>query len=149
MQINDYFPDPSIIHGVFRVIDSNKNVQDSITFEYHIGRLVMNAASYKRFVNFDQRYQLLLKIGELGADSYTWSWYEIPIPTKYINGEYPKGFINEEYFIVKIFNKSDEVSRERYVFPDDKYYITRVIIPGMSTLIPIKNQKSKPLPGEQ
>src|ERR1700749_3638406 len=125
LQINDYFPDPSIIKGVFHIIDSNKTVKDSITFEYHIGRLVMATADYSRFINFNQHYQLLLKIGELGADSYTWTWYEIAIPTKYINWEYPKGFINQEYFIVKIFNKSDEVSRERYVFPDDKYYITR------------------------
>ncbi len=138
LQVDDDFPDPSTIHGVFRIMDSTKNVKDSINFDYHIGRLVMSAADYERFVNFNQRDRLWLRIGKLGDDSYTRNWYEISIPTEYINEEYPKGFINEEYIIVKIFNKSkNKECNKKYVFPNGKNYVSQIIIRGMSTIIPV------------
>ena len=135
--IDNEVPDPSIIHGIFLIKDSLGVVKDSVDFDYQVAELKMTRADYNRFFKIKQVYRIFIKFAQINLEAGTPDIYEKQIPNKYLNGEYPNGFINKLYFIVKIFNKSNADSRSKYYFKKDENYIAQVIIPGFSTLLSI------------
>jgi hypothetical protein len=137
--IDNEVPDPSYIHGVFLIKDSLNIVRDSVKFKYEVGSLTMTKPDYDKLFSVKQVNNIAIKLIQYGFNSDTTDTsyvYEYHIPNKYINQEYPNGFMNKTYFIFKIFNKFNIDSRTKYYFTKDENYIVQIIIPGSETLIP-------------
>jgi hypothetical protein len=134
--IDNEVPVYSDTHGVFLIKDSIGTVQDSVMFKYDVGVLSMIKTEYQKLFATKPPNQLSLKIYHLSFNADTTYVYEKRIPIEYINGEYPHGYLNNEYFIVKIFNKFDADSRAKYYFKAGENYIILITIPGMGDVIP-------------
>ena len=134
--IDNEVPVSSDTHGVFLIKDSIGTVKDSVMFKYDVGILSMTKTEYQKLFATRSPNKLSLKIYHLSLNADTTYVYEKRIPIKYINWEYPHGYLNNEYFIVKIFNKFDSDSRAKYYFKAGEDYIMLITIPGMGDVIP-------------
>jgi len=133
---NDLVDGSEIIDHKFLLKDSTGNIKDEINFDYQIGKLIMPQSDYDKLFKIKSGYKLYAKFIDRRFDPDSDYTYEISIPTKFINEEYPTGFINTGYFILKIYNAFNAESRAKYYFKKDENYIYQLIIPGMATLIP-------------
>ena len=141
--IDNEVPDPSIIKGIFLIKDSIGMIKDSIKFDYQIGGLDLESSAYNKFFKVNQTYNIFVRFKEKDFKLNTTYIYQEQIPNKYINDEYPNGFINERYFIVKIFNKFNGDSRAKYYFKKNENYIVQIEIPGFSSLLPTLKKSDK------
>jgi hypothetical protein len=139
--IDNEVPVNSDTHGVFMIKDSLGIVKDSVIFGYDVGVLTMTKAEYKKLFAIKFPNKLSLKIYHLSLHADRTYVYEKRIPIKYFNWEYPHGYLNKEYFIVKIFNKFDADSRAKYYFKSDQDYIMLITIPGMGDIIPFMKKE--------
>ena len=123
-------------HGVFLIKDSIGTTTDSVMFDYDVGVLSFSKSEYRKLFATKPLNKLSLKIYHLSQDADTTFIYEKRVPIEYFNSEYPHGYLNKEYFIVKIFNKFDSVSRSKYYFEKNQSYLMLITIPGMGDIIP-------------
>jgi len=134
--IDNEVPNPSYITGRFLIKDSLDVVKDSINFDYEVGKLNLTKSDFNKFFNVKQDFNIFLKFELKQLQPDTTFIFIKQIHNKYINREYPNGFINKGYFIVKIFNKFNKENRAKYYFKKDENYIVQIKIPGFSTLLP-------------
>ena len=134
--IDNEVPTYSDTHGVFLIKDSVGVVKDSVTFKYDVGVLLMTDGEYNKLFAVRPPNKLSLKIYHISLHVDTTYVYEKSIPIDYFNAEYPHGYMNKEYFIVKIFNKFDADARSKYYFKKGEAYLMQITIPGMGDVIP-------------
>lgn len=135
--IDNEVPTHSDTWGIFLIKDSVGTVKDSIMFDYEVGRLSMTKAEYNKLFKVKPVYNIFLRISHLSTHVDTTYVYEKKIWNKYWNWEYPHGYMNEDYFIVKIFNKFDADSRAKYYFKPGQDYIVLITVGGMGDIIPL------------
>ena len=97
---------------------------------------------YDKFFKIDRAFNVFIKLyiisdirtktGDYDTKTDT---YNVQIPNKYAGGEYPNGYINKSYLILKIFNKSNVESRAKYYFKKDEKYLSEIRIPARGQLI--------------
>ncbi|MFI5161852.1 MAG: hypothetical protein ACHQHN_11280 [Sphingobacteriales bacterium] len=135
--IDNEIPEPSVTEGIFLIKDSVGTLKDSVMFDYRPGVLSITTADYKRLFKVKPVYNIFLRISHKGPHLDTTYVYLRQIDNKYWNWEYPHGYMNEYYFIFKVFNKFNPDSRNKYYFKPGQDYITQITIGGMSDVIPV------------
>ena len=128
--IDNEVPDIAVIsNGFFLAKDSSGNLKDSIPFKYEVGDLMMSSDDYRK----------------LFLDTYTaklfmnFAWLEYmkgDTEIHYYEREIPRGWINKLYMILYIYNYSNKESRTKYAIDKGGYNI-RIMIPGMSMVVPV------------
>ncbi len=112
---------------MFLLKDNSDAIKDTIPFDYHVGGLVMTASDYKKLFVSAPNYRVSVKF------RYT------EFRPQYIQNDYekeiPKGWLNEEYTILKVYNYANKVSRAEYVFKANEKYLIQIKIPASSTIL--------------
>jgi len=127
---NDY-PWSDIIDSKFIIKDRYGKTKSEIPFDYTVGKMLCNDSVYNGLFKIKIQDTLYIKFRyrNLARDSDI--TYEEKIDKK---------LINKEFMILKIFNKYNLYSNQRYIIPKNKGYVFQVIIPGTQTIL---NEKKR------
>ena len=114
--IDNEIPKTSIYDGFFFIKNNIGVIKDSIAFDYQVGALMMTDFDYKRLFSQDQKSKIIIKFKfkRFFPDSAVVSQYEYAIPANWVN---------EKYMILKVYNRYNNESREKYYFNKDSYRI--------------------------
>ena len=132
LSIDDQLPVTDITDGTFLIMDSVGTIKEKIPFNYHVGGLGLSLSDYKKLFasNSDSRILIRFKHVQFRPTYVEYSYEK----------EIPKGWLNEEYMVLKVYNKSVKSNRAKYFYKPGQRYIIQVKIPGSST-IPITRKK--------
>ena len=117
LSIDNSIPVTNVLNGSFTIFDSLGHTIDSIPFEYHIGWLELSGQSYiKLFTEYsNDEIKISFLFNHISA-------YDENYTQKYIE-KIPKGWLNEQYMILKAYNYRDPFSRKKYTLKKDTYDI--------------------------
>ena len=125
--IDSQLPTTGITDGMFLLKDSSGVIKDKMPFDYHVGGLVMAASDYEKLFKSTSEYRIFVKFkyAEFRPENIQ-NTYE---------KEIPKGWLNDEYIILKVYNYANKANRAEYVFKPREEYLIQIKIPASSTIL--------------
>lgn len=116
-----------ISDGMFLLQDSTGVVRDKLPFTYHVGSLSMSLADYNKLFGSNKGYKVVLTfIHTEFRPRYSQHTYEKLIPSEWLN---------EQYIILKVYNRSLSANRSKYVFGKGQQYLIQVKVPGSGSIL--------------
>ena len=112
--IDNTIPATNILNSYFSIYDNSGSPEDSIPFEYHVGYIEFNSIDYQNLIHkyVDARIFINFKYEKFGSNAYF---------TKNYKEELPKGGLNEQYMVIKIYNYIDTESRKKFSLKKNGY----------------------------
>jgi hypothetical protein len=130
--IDNKLPVTDVTDGEILIKDSSGIKMDEIPFDFHVGGLLMSSLDYKKLFNINPKLRIFIKFKyKVFYPKYDEFLYESEIPV---------GWLNKEYIILKVYNKSDKINREKYVFGNGEKYLVQIMIPGSSSILKAKSK---------
>jgi hypothetical protein len=128
--IDNKLPVTDVTDGEILLKDSSGIKKDEIKFDFHVGGLLMSSPDYEKLLNINRGSRIIIKFKyKVFYPKFGEFSYEIEIP---------EGWINKEYIILKIYNESNKINREKYFFKNGQKYLVQIIIPGSSSILKTK-----------
>lgn len=124
-------PIASISDGYFEINDTIKHTKVTVPFKYQVGKLILAKDSYESLMSIYRAY-----------DSYIFFKHISPVVNNnkiQYKKHIPRGWLNETYTILNVYNYFDKESRSRYVMPKRGYAIS-LEIPGISEYIVMRKR---------
>jgi hypothetical protein len=95
--------------------------------KYKVGNLFVDEKTIDELLKLNVQSDLVLNFNFR-------SYYPLNSEKKYVC-VIPQGWLNEEYVILKIYNKENKISKKKYSFKYNQTYITQILIPGKGTIL--------------
>lgn len=110
--IDGEVPISSISKGYYSIRDTNNVIIDKVPFVYKVGRLEFNIAEYNKIIKIPDKSSLWIE--------FEYIWQRFPIKMTFYETSI---FLNKDFIIMDIYNKSKKENRRKYDFGEDKYVV--------------------------
>lgn len=136
LSIDGEVPIETVTEGYFIISDNSKSIIGKIPFIYKVGKLEFEASAFEKLHSLSQKNSLSIVFNVIDS--------KFPLN----RNEYKSGiWINNDYLIMYIYNKSVEENYRKYIF-GTKNYIVRIESSSLNTIQNyrsdwIRKQKSK------
>jgi len=131
--INDDVPEYGIFDGEFQIADSTGKIIEQFSFDYSVGRLVINTKDYSKLFTQSVESKIIIKF--VFKDPYS-NYKEF-----FYVGEIPTDKMNYEHIICHIYDFSKTANKLKYVF-DGKKYLFQISIPAWSVILKTWNKST-------
>jgi len=122
LSIDGEVPIETITDGYFIITDSSKNIVSKVPFTYKIGRLEFKESAFAKFNPMPRKSNLSIEF-YVKESKYPFK------KTKYQSGIW----INRDYLIMYIYNKSVKENYRKYIF-GERDYIVRIESSSLNTI---------------